>query len=86
LPFDIPTEPKDVGLDYQGWPRKGLAGRRKDRQWAIMRDTIYPFEWWLRLFYGVGGQASWLWHRWVRHPLHVLEWQGHYLKDSLQNR
>ncbi|MBN1148031.1 MAG: nucleotidyltransferase family protein [Anaerolineales bacterium] len=84
LPFDIPVEPKDVGLDYQGWPRKGLAGRHKESRREILCDTFAPPEWWLRLFYGVGGQCSWLWHRWVRHPLHVLEWRGHYFKRRLQ--
>jgi hypothetical protein len=83
MPFEIPVEPKGVGQDYTGWPRRRLAGRRRESVQAILKDTFAPPEWWLRLFYGVGDRRSWLWNRWVRHPLHVLQWVGHYAKVDL---
>jgi hypothetical protein len=86
LPFEIPAEPGDVGLEFQGWPRDRLVGRHEGVRWEVLKDTLSPPEWWLRLFYGVGGEGSWLWNRWVRHPLHVLEWVGHYAKKSLTGR
>jgi hypothetical protein len=86
LPFEIPAEPGDVGLEFQGWPRSSLVGRHQEVRWEVLKDTLFPPEWWLRLFYGVGGKSSWLWNRWVRHPLHVLEWMGHYAKKSLTGR
>jgi hypothetical protein len=86
LPFEIPKEPKGVGQDYSGWPRRRLVGRRSESVQAILKDTFAPPEWWLRLFYGVGDKPSWLWNRWLRHPLHVLEWVGHYAKVDLLDR
>jgi hypothetical protein len=58
--------------DYQGWPRMPVADLGNNKTWV--KETFFPGEWWVRLFYGTGGHGSWLWHRWVRHPLHVLEW------------
>jgi hypothetical protein len=83
LPFEMPSKPRDVGQDYNGWPRRRLAGRRRESAQAILRETFSPPEWWLRLFYGVGDRHSWLWNRWVRHPVHVLQWVGHYAKVDL---
>jgi hypothetical protein len=57
--------------DFQGWPRMPLSmlGGRK----TSFKETLLPEEWWVRLFYGAGTRGYWLWHRWIRHPLHVLQ-------------
>jgi len=86
LPFAIPAKPEGVGQEFQGWPRSSRARRRKLGLWKTMVETMDPPEWWLRFFYGVGGEGSWLWTRWVRHPFHLLEWAGHYIKEDLVKR
>lgn len=38
----------------------------------VLRDLLYPSDWWLRLYYGVDPRLSLLWCRWVQHPAHVV--------------
>jgi hypothetical protein len=67
--------------DYQGWPRMRVSNPGERKAWV--KETFFPGEWWVRLYYGTGGHGSWLWHRWVRHPLHVLEWVVHSIRASV---
>lgn len=72
LAMDVRRVPAGVGRTFEGWPRLSLAAQ-KDKGWCgTLRDTFWPPEWWLRVRYGVGGPASWLWHRWIGHPLHII--------------
>jgi hypothetical protein len=79
LRLEVSKAPQGVGEDYRGWPRRRDALNRRQ----LLQDTFSPSEWWLRLFYGVSGGGSWVWHRYVRHPFHILEWVGHYVKEKL---
>ena len=38
----------------------------------MLRDTLFPSEWWLRLRYKLSSTHSLFWYRWVRHPLYIL--------------
>jgi hypothetical protein len=68
----IGRAPRGIGQDYQGWPRvRGMLWRRRGLR-RVLRDTLFPSEWWLRLRYGLGSTRSLFWYRWVRHPLHIL--------------
>jgi hypothetical protein len=73
--------PEGIGRDYQGWPRRRLPP--DGNRWRLFKETLFPGEWWVRLFYGVNGRVSWVLHRWVRHPLHLLEWLAH---DMIKDR
>lgn len=75
------TCPNGTGRDYQGWPRRRSSP--DGNLWELIKETFCPKEWWARLFYGVGGRASWFWNRWFRHPLHLLEWLIH---DTVKER
>jgi hypothetical protein len=83
---DVRRVPADTGLDYSGWPRRRLSSPRRSIEWSVLANTLAPPEWWLRLYYGAGGGASRLWRRWVRHPLHILEWVGHYGRECVQKK
>jgi hypothetical protein len=70
--------PQRVGQEFQGWPRYALTAQRHKGYGGIVRDSFFPSEWWLRFYYGLpSGPACW-WGRWVRHPLYILGWVGHY--------
>ena len=83
LGCDTPKMPKDVGQDYQGWPRVRMTGQFNQDGWEVVIHTIAPPEWWLRLFYAASGQSGWLWARFIRHPLHLIEWSGHYARAGI---
>jgi hypothetical protein len=79
--LNVDHPPTGIGQEFQGWPRYALAAQRHKGYAAILRDTFFPAEWWLRFYYGLGsspGPTLW-WGRLERHPLHILGWVGHYL-------
>jgi hypothetical protein len=67
----IGPQPQGIGLEYRGWPRIPAAGWRNAGYRRVLRDTLLPPEWWLRLRYRRGSAGSLFWCRWLRHPLHV---------------
>lgn len=87
----IGPAPGGIGAAYQGWPqarRKSWGERGYGR---VLRDTLFPSEWWLRLRYKLGSARPLFWYRWIRHPLYVmghvvrvfLEWLGWPTPDEL---
>ncbi len=64
--------PRGVGADFHGWPRHALAEQRGKSGLAILRDTLAPSEWWLRLSYGLGASAPTARQRWLSHPAEIL--------------
>ena len=75
-----------LGWDFQGWPRSSLAAQREKGYLGICRDTFYPPEWWLRLYYGLGSGLALWWGRLVRHPLHILGWASDYLVGRVKRK
>jgi hypothetical protein len=57
--------PTGIGVEFDGWPRV-----RTPRNRALLRRTLWPSEWWLRLRYARGARTLWR-ERWLRHPLHI---------------
>ena len=73
--IQIGRAPAEIGRDWSGWPRLAYGRGRGD--WpAFLKETFFPSEWFLRLYYGVGSTRP-IWPtRVFRHPLHVafLAW------------
>jgi hypothetical protein len=82
-PLKIGRAPSGIGRDFQGWPYSSIGQQREKGYRGILRDSFYPPEWWLRLRYGLGSSSPLFWHRWVRHPLHILGWMIHLLVGRL---
>ena len=80
---DVSKSPQQIGLDYQGWPRHPLKHRGKMLDWEVIKQTIAPPEWWQRLYYAAGDQDAWLWARYIRHPIHLAEWIGHFIREDV---
>ncbi len=64
--------PQGIGFEFKGWPRYTFAQQRNQGYGPFLSNTLYPSEWWLRLYYGANYGPSLWWHRWIRHPLHIL--------------
>ncbi len=73
--------PRGIGVGYQGWPRTRRADWRERGYRRVLRDTLCPSEWWLRLRYTLGSARPLFWYRWVRHPLYLL---GHVVRACLE--
>ncbi|MEE8389482.1 MAG: nucleotidyltransferase family protein [Anaerolineae bacterium] len=75
----IGRTPEGIGVEYQGWLCP-LGEHRRDWR-CVLRDTVFPSEWWLRLRYKKGSACPLFWYRWVRHPLYIL---GHVARAILE--
>jgi len=77
-PLNIGRAPQGIGQEFVGWPHHSIRRQRTTGKGygRIFRDTFFPAEWWLRLYYGLGGARPLCWYRWVVHPLQVLIWGG----------
>jgi hypothetical protein len=70
--LEITSPPKGAGESYRGWPAERFSRQRIADLPRWLKETVLPSEWWLRLYYGLGGDGSFVYHRCVRHPLHVM--------------
>jgi len=86
IPLKIGPAPPGVGLEFQGWPRSSLSAQQFKGYRQILRDTFYPPEWWLRLYYGLGAVRSSFWYRWLIHPWRILSWAGQVGRASASQR
>jgi hypothetical protein len=66
------TIPLQVGKDLQGWPRIAAGQVKTMGMTRFMRETVFPSEWWLRLYYGIKSGRSVPVFRWGVHPLSVV--------------
>jgi len=80
-PISLGRAPQGIGTEFQGWPKIRPACWREKGYRRVLRDTLIPSEWWLRLRYQVGSARPLFWYRWVRHPLHIL---GHIVRAVLE--
>ncbi|HYN89068.1 MAG TPA: hypothetical protein VER55_11080, partial [Ardenticatenaceae bacterium] len=79
--LEIGTVPHGVGEEFSGWPRSSLAAQRAKGYARIVRESFVPSEWWLRMHYGLGTARPLFWYRWVRHPVEILGWAVHLLRE-----
>ncbi len=77
--------PAGIGQEFQGWPARSIRQQRaRGKGYSrILRDTFWPAEWWLRLYYGLGSARPLFWHRWLVHPLRLLGWAGQLMAERL---
>ena len=65
--------PQDIGREFGGWPRYSIEVMRRSKSYPqILRDTLFPPEWWLCLYHGTSTGSSLDYYRRVGHPLHIL--------------
>jgi hypothetical protein len=74
--------PPGIGREFRGWPRYSVDLLRQQHGWfEVIRETLLPPEWWLRLYYGLGAGQSPALTRWVRHPLHIAAYGRQLLRE-----
>jgi hypothetical protein len=85
-PIKIGRPPQGIGLEFQGWPRSSLAAQRAKGSRRILQDTLFPSEWWLRLYYGLGSARPLFWYRWIVHPLRILRWSLQLARERISDK
>jgi hypothetical protein len=71
-PIKIGPAPEGIGVEYQGWPQTWGKGWRSNGYCRVLRDTLFPSEWWLRMRYQLGSTRPLFWYRWLHHPFYIL--------------
>jgi hypothetical protein len=82
--IELGAAPDSIGADFVGWPRFSIAQQRHKGMLAIIRDTCWPSEWWLRLHYGLGSADGVFGVRYFHHLLHILGWVWHLLRERVR--
>jgi hypothetical protein len=73
LSMEIQEPPRGFGQPLNGWPKQPLARIKSAPRFTFMRDTLWPPEWWFRLYYAPEGKFAYWWFRFVRHPQLLLK-------------
>jgi hypothetical protein len=85
LELDIGKRPGGTGLPFRGWPKRRLTAARKTGLLQLTKDTLWPSQWWMQVYYGhVRGGGYWK-ARLVEHPRQVWRWAKAYRHLRLQN-
>lgn len=74
---------RGVGEDFQGWPRFSLAAQRAKGWRGILRDTLWPPAWWLRLHCGVAWPRPLVWGR-LAHIAEIGRWVLHLAGERIR--
>ncbi len=68
---DRPSRP---GSPYRGWPLRRLKTVRISEMSGLARETLWPSQWWLQLYYGVLDGPGYLKARFFDHPRQLWRW------------
>ena len=83
IPSIINCTPDGIGQEFTGWPRLSLKSQPNTTYWQILKDTFWPSEWWLRLYYGSKCTTPLIWYRYLKHPAHILSWVIEHLLERM---
>ena len=82
LGLDIGSEPKRSGEPYCGWPLVKFNDVSASLIPLLVKDTIWPPQWWTQIHYGRISGSGYFKVRLLEHPRSVWRW----LKGSFRQR
>jgi hypothetical protein len=68
---DMPDAPAPEGVGLSILPLGSIMSKKPIER---LGSLMYPSDWWLHLFYGIGPGESLFTTRWYRHPRRVAGW------------
>ncbi len=86
LRFDVRRQPWGVGQPFSGWPLQKLKATEKSKLPVLAKNTLWPSQWWVQVYYGhLKGLTYWK-ARCIDHPRMLLRWAKAYCYAYLENR
>jgi hypothetical protein len=85
LKLDIRKQPDGTGLPYRGWPKHKLAKVKKKELFQLTKDTLWPSQWWMQIYYGHLRGTDYLKARFIDHPRMLWRWAKAYLYLYVRN-
>lgn len=82
LALDISKTPTRIGEPYAGWPLVRLKDTPAPRWPLLVKDTIWPPQWWTQIHYGRIDRTGYFKVRLFEHPRTVWRW----LKGNFRKR
>ncbi len=71
---ELGKAPSATGIPYQGWPAKKNGESDSVEYFRLLRETLWPGQWWVQVYYGyIGGMNYWK-VRFFIHPRTVWRW------------
>lgn len=76
LELNVLQRPTRPGIPYRGWPKCHLKTAKSSGSGylQLVRDTLWPSQWWLQVYYGNHGWHHDLKARFVDHPRMLWRW------------
>ncbi len=74
LELAVADRPAGPGSPYRGWPLRRLKTVKISEMFGLARETLWPSQWWLQLYYGALGGPSYLKARFIDHPRQLWRW------------
>ncbi len=74
LALDISRVPDHPGIPYSGWPLLKLKEVTASQLPLLLRETIFPPQWWTQVYYGQTGGTGFLKVRMFEHPRAIWRW------------
>lgn len=81
LPIDHPS--RSIGIPYSGWPQRSVREIAFMDLFRFIRETIWPGQWWLHVYYGHLSGGSYFKARWFEHPRSIWRWLKTYAADAM---
>lgn len=78
LALDISDQPAGHGLPYRGWPLRKVGIVSKSGFIPLAKETLWPCQWWLQIYYGHLRGPAYLKARFIDHPRTVWRWAKTY--------
>lgn len=82
LALDIGSEPQGCGEPYSGWPLIKFKNVSASALPALLKDTLWPPQWWTQVHYGQIDGTGYYRVRLFDHPRTVWRW----IKGSIRQR
>ena len=67
-------KPVCPGEPYQGWPRRKFSKTRLRAIPQLLRNTLWPGQWWLQIYYGCSPGSGQVRARLIDHPRSLYRW------------
>ena len=78
LKLDISDQPGGHGVPYRGWPLLKLKTAAKTDVVQLTKNTLWPSQWWLQIYYGHLRGPGYLKARFIDHPRMLWRWAKSY--------